>query len=409
MESIVALGAALLLVRVGQTLYFSGLSRAKNAAGAAVRNLCDLCVASLAFWAVGAAVLLQQSNAVFGVRPDRLLAWGGVTDEMFFYAALILVGTGVVGGSLAERSKFFPLCAVSALLGAVVLPVGGFWAWRGGWLGRLGFVDVAGASVLHVAAGACALAGAVAVGARTGKYNRDGSTNMIPGHSVPFTAAGVVTMVVAFFPYVLGCTLIHTGSPHSPSPSTSAAAQAAMNLLLSVAAGGLAALLLGQFRYGKPDIGLALLGALGGAVAVTAGADRVGAPAAVVTGAVAGVVVPLSSISLDLLGHVDDPGAGVSVHLVGGAWGTLAAGVFLPAASIGQRLEHVGIQLLGLVVIAALAAGLCGGLFFALRAAGKLRATEADEYDGLDLAEHDIGAYPDFQQTMIKSYHLREA
>jgi Amt family ammonium transporter len=125
-------------------------------------------------------------------------------------------------------------------------------------------------------------------------------------------------------------------------------------------------------------------------------------------GAVAGVIVPMASIYLDLIVRIDDPAGAISVHAVGGAWGTLAVGALLPG-SIGTRGAHVGVQLAGIAAIAAVALVVAGGTFYVLKSTVGLRSREADEYDGLDLAEHDIGAYPDFQQTMIKSYHLREA
>jgi Amt family ammonium transporter len=128
----------------------------------------------------------------------------------------------------------------------------------------------------------------------------------------------------------------------------------------------------------------------------------------VLTGAVAGLIVPLASVFLDLIARVDDPAGGISVHAVAGLWGTLAAGLFAPGSFV-VRLKHLGVQLLGAVVIAALAAAVSVAVLYAIKTTVGLRAREADEFDGLDLAEHDIGAYPDFQQTTIKSYHLREA
>lgn len=400
MELLIVLGAATLLVRAGQALYAAGLSRSKNAAGAVARSVCDLSVTTLAFVAVGAAILFQQHNPILGLRPALLLGWELTPTSagfVFFYAAAVLVATGGLAGALAERSKFFPACMASVLLAAVIVPVAGKWAWSG-WLHRLGFIDLAGASVLHLSAGICAAAGAILVGPRTGKYNRDGSASMIPGHSVPLAGAGVMLMLVGWLPYVAG--FAHAaGEP---------VGMAALNVLLAGSAGGLAAILLGRLRYGKCDVTLALLGLLGGLVAVTAGASRVGPPAAVVIGAVAGVIVPLTSIFLDLIARIDDPAGGISVHAVGGLWGTLAAGLFAPG-SFALRLQHVGIQLLGVFAIAALAAVIATVGLYALKATVGLRARDADEFDGLDLAEHDIGAYPDFQQTMIKSYHLREA
>lgn len=399
-ELLIALGAGALLVRVGQALYATGLSRSKNSAGAATRSLFDLCAASMAFWAVGAAILFQRNNYYFALKGSLVMGWRLAPEAagvVFFYGAAILIATGVLTGTLAERSRFFPASVASILLGGLLVPLAGNWAWSG-WLRQLGFIDLAGASVIHLTAGVCAAVGAALVGARTGKYHRDGSASMIPGHNVPLASAGVFLMLAGWVPYVVGFALIAKG----PTGAV------AFNVLLSAAAGGLAALLLGRFRYGKPDPTLALLGFLGGLVAITGGAAHVHPPSAVLIGAVAGVSVPLASIILDLVIRIDDPAGGIAVHAVGGLWGTVATGLFAPGY-FGERMQQAGIQVLGAAAIAALAAAVAIAVFCGLKATVGLRAREADEFDGLDLAEHDIGAYPDFQQTMIKSYHLREA
>jgi Amt family ammonium transporter len=399
MHIIVLLGAAVLLVRVGQAMYATGLCRSKNAAGMTLRVVADLCAGVLAFWAVGAAVLAQRANGVFGVEWGSLLGSSPVTAEQFFFCCVVLVATGAVGGTLAERSKFSVSWAASVLLAGLVVPVAAKWAW-GGWLARLGFQDVAGASAVHLSAGACAAIGATMVGPRTGKYNRDRSANMIPGHNIPLAAAGVLAMLAGWLPYVYGCAYIRGG--------VQGAAAEPMNVLLAAAAAGAASMLLAQLRHGKPDVVLALTGVLGGLVSVTAVGGSVGTESAVLIGAVAGVIVPTAAVALDLLAHLDDPTAAVAIHGVGGLWATLAAGLFAPVSFLA-RFKLLGIQLLGAAAVVALAAALSLALFAALRATVGLRVREADEYDGLDLAEHDIGAYPDFQQTMIKSYHLREA
>jgi Amt family ammonium transporter len=222
---------------------------------------------------------------------------------------------------------------------------------------------------------------------------------MIPGHSVPLAGVGAMLILVGWVPYVAGFA----------AQSIHGAGHAAANVLLAAAAAGLAALLVARVRYGKPDVLLALLGLLGGLVSITAGAETVSTPGAVLTGAVAGLIVPTAAIVLDLFARIDDPAGTVAVHGVGGAWGVLAAGLFTPPGTAGNWLRLVGVQLLGLVAVAAWSGAISAGVWLALKATVGLRASEADEYDGLDLAEHDIGAYPDFQQTMIKSYHLREA
>jgi ammonium transporter, Amt family len=166
--------------------------------------------------------------------------------------------------------------------------------------------------------------------------------------------------------------------------------------------------LLGNFRYGKPDVIITLLGFLGGLVAISSGAGRISPPWAVLLGAVAGVLVPMSAIWIDLIGRIDDPAGVIAIHGVGAVWGTFATGLFLPGSAV-HRLHQTGVQIIGIFACGLLSLIGSAALFLILRATVRLRASEAEEFEGLDLAEHDIGAYPDFQQNTIKSYHLREA
>ena len=186
-------------------------------------------------------------------------------------------------------------------------------------------------------------------------------------------------------------------------------ARVAMNTLLAGAAGAVASVVLSQIRYGKPDIHLTFAGMLGALVSITAIADAPSAWMAVLTGVVAGLIVPVLLLVLDLIWKIDDTTGGVAIHGVGAAWGLLAAGFFAPVGSFPQRLKLIGAQLLGIVAIVAVTTIVSLLVFLVLKKTVGRRSKEADEFDGLDLAEHDIGAYPDFQQTTIKSYHLREA
>jgi Amt family ammonium transporter len=399
MEIMIGLGAACLLIRVGLALYRPGLLRAKNSAGGVLRVFADLCVSTLAFWLVGAAILLQTHNRFFSL-DGRLIAFrSGGSADLFFLMTVVIIGTGIFGGAIGERSRFFPQWAISTLLAAFIIPIGGNWAWNG-WLSHMGFIDAGGGSWLHLSGAVCALTASYFIGPRTGKYHHDGSASMIPGHSVPMAGVGAITMLAGWVPYLAGC-LLFTGN-------ASRIGAAATDVLLAGAAAGAAAILLGHYRYGKPDVIIALLGFLGGLVAITAGAGRIGPIGAVMVGAVAGVVVPLSAISLDLICRIDDPIGGIAVHGVGGLWGTLATGL-LTYGSFAQRLRQTGVQLLGIIAIGLLSLALSAALMAALKKTVRLRVSEDDEFEGLDLAQHDIGAYPDFQQNTIKSYHLREA
>lgn len=377
---------AALLARVGSAMYTAGLTRAKNSAGVVVRAVCDLGVASLAFYLLGAAVVSQRHNPVFALSFAHWFDPAAAADVL---AILLMttVATGVVLGPVGERSRFAVVLAGSAVLAGLAVPLLAFWS-ASGWLAGLGFVDAAGGAWVHAAGGAAALVGAMLVGPRGNKYHRDGSASVIPGHSVPLAGLGA-TLLFASLAAVIG-----TRGP-----------LAGLNAVLAGSAGIVAALGFGVYRYGKPDVLLVFAGMLGGVVAASAGAASVYPVWAVVIGGVAGVVVPLAAIGMDLRLRVDDPTNAVAIHLVGGAWGTVAAGVF-SGRGVGGTVQAIGVQLLGAAVAAAVAGGLMVAVLKVI--APRVRATEADEFDGLDLAEHDIGAYPDFQQNSIRSYHLRE-
>ena len=398
-----------LLIRVGMGWYAAGQSRSKNAAGAALRNAADMAVAALCFWALGAAIMNGDVGLIFDAK-------GRATPQQLAQLVLVLIATAPVVGAVAERSRFFPMLAPPVLLAAIIVPLAGRWAWHGGWLQRMGFIDVAGATVIHVAGGLCAAAGAVLVGPRAGKYNRDGSSNFIPGHSAPMASVGVMLMFAGWMPYVLAATLV----PHTQfvagvrfstvSVDTMTLGRAGLNVILAAAAGAIVAAVVTRAKYGKPEIMLTYSGLLGALVAVSAAGGAVTTTiAAVVIGAVAGVIVPLATVQLDLVWKIDDPVGGVAIHVLGGAWGTLAVGIFVPAATYGEKFRDVGVQVLGLVVVGAFALALSLAAFALLKRTVGLRLGEDAEWDGVDLAEHDLNAYPDFQQTMIKSYHLREA
>lgn len=396
---IVMAATGALLVRVGQTLGGIGMARAKNAAAGGFRSLADLCVATLCFWAVGAAIHFQQSNGVFGLVPGYLIGWRGLSANWFMMLTTVLIATGIVAPAVAERSRFAVPLAVGALLAGLLVPMVSFWT-RRGWLSELGFIDAAGAAAVHLTGALAAATAVVFVGPRDGKYNRDGSSNMIPGHSVPMMLVATLFMLVGWVPYVMMLA--------APAMATEQRQNIAANVMVAAAAAGVASLVIGRLRFGKADVLLTCSGILGGLVAITAAAATVGTPGAFFIGLVAGVIVPWMTVKIDLNWKIDDPGGLIAIHGVGGLWALLAAAIF-SHGEFATRLKLLGVQVLGTVVISITVIALTGSLMLILRSVTGLRSKEADEYDGLDLAEHDINAHPDFQQTMIKSYHLREA
>jgi Amt family ammonium transporter len=384
-------GVLALLVRVGMAWYATGLSRSKNAAAAVLRNVLDFCVATLGFWACGAAI----TSADVGLYFDHA---GHLSIPVFIHLLFVLFASAIPVGAGGERSKLLPMAIVSFFMASLVVPLAGYFAWTG-LLARLDYIDEAGASVVHLAAGMSALAVAILVGPRTGKYNRDGSSNMIPGHSLPMASVGVIVMLVAWGPYVLGAGAIYRGF----------GVYGAFNVLLAAAAGALAALAGSVIRFGKPDAMLTYSGLLGALVAVTGAANLMPTGGAVAIGVVAGTIIPWVLVQIDLRFKVDDPTGAVAIHGIGGLIGTLAVAFVAPIDTMANRFRQLGVQAIGVVLISVIALVSIGVLLLVLRKAIGIRASEADEFDGLDLAEHDLNAYPDFQQTTIKSYHLREA
>jgi ammonium transporter, Amt family len=379
---LVLLGLAALTARLGLCLYLAGLSRSKNAGAAVMRSMTDLCVAVLAFWAIG--------NFILSARNGNILQ-SSLGAETFFYAAIVLIATGAALGGTLERMKLWPALVASGLLAAVVVPLAARWVWHG-WLYTMGFIDVGGASVLHLTGGLAAAAGAIVVGPRQGKYNQDGSANLIPGHSVPLTAAGVLAIAGGLLAQIVGCAAIQDVAP----------APAAGGAFLAAAAGGVAGLSFGWMRYATADFHFLGIGLLAGLVSASAGAGRLEAVPIVLIGLSGGLLATWASAWIDLHWHIDDPGSSISIHAVSGIWGLLAAGAFLGG------LHQLAVAAIGIATIGGVSFGVAFGLFFGLKQMTDLRPSAADELDGGDLVDHDLNAYPDFQQTTIKSYHLRQ-
>ncbi|HEV8290335.1 MAG TPA: hypothetical protein VGP94_00360, partial [Tepidisphaeraceae bacterium] len=222
-------GIGALLLRLGMAIHAAGMVRSKNSSSTLIRSIADICLTTLAFWAVGGAILLS---------PPKFFDWHLLfsAGSAFFVICVTLIASGIVIGVASERSKFFPMCAVSILIGGLLVPIVG--RWQFGWLRRLGYLDAGSASMIHLTGGLCAAVAAILVGPRNGKYNRDGSSNGIPGHSVPLASIGALLMFVGFMPTVLGMSSSTIRDDFLESPG---------NILLAAAAGGAASLVLCYF------------------------------------------------------------------------------------------------------------------------------------------------------------------
>ena len=404
-------GILVFTMQAGFALVETGFTRAKNAANIMMKNLMDFAAGSLAFYVLGAALMFGAT------KLGGALGWGGLGMPglaegegswnwtfLFFQTMFAATAATIVSGAVAERIEFKSYLIYSILVSAVVYPVSGHWMWGGlagegsaGWLEGLGFHDFAGSTVVHSVGGWIALAGAIALGPRIGKYRHDGTANPIPGHSLVLGTLGVFLLWIGWFGF----------NPGSYTAGVGSIGRVAMTTNLAACAGTVAALATAWAIMGKPDLTMALNGSLAGLVAITAPCDLVTANASIVIGLVAGVLVVLSVFALDKA-HVDDPVGAVSVHCVNGVWGTLAVGLFAapvaagygndaPGLLYGGGFRLLGVQALGALCTAAWAFGTGSAIFFALRKARILRVPAKTELKGLDLVEHGQDAYASFQ------------
>jgi Amt family ammonium transporter len=296
---------------------------------------------------------------------------------------------------MAGRTKFTSYLLYSAVICGIIYPVSGHWAWgglsdcgSGGWLESMNFVDFAGSTVVHSCGAWLALAGAIVLGPRTGKYGPDGKSKAIPGHSIPLAALGVFILWFGWFGF----------NPGSTTTGDGTIGIIAVTTCIAAAAGAITAMITSWFRFGKPDVSMSLNGVLAGLVAITAGCANVLPWHAAVIGAIAGVLVVASVEIIDKVLKIDDPVGAVSVHGVCGAFGTVMAGVFNTPGTPGY-VEGASIvsQLIGVGAVFAWSFILGMVLFTAIKKTVGLRVSREEELRGLDIEEHGNEAYPGFQ------------
>lgn len=381
-------------MQAGFALVETGLTRAKNAINIIMKNVMDVSAGSLAFFLVGFGLMFGTSAGgwigtdgfLLGEIGDYSVEWS--YTFFFFQAVFAATAATIVSGAVAERTAFNSYLIFSVIITAFIYPVFGSWAWGSlfngdGWLEGLGFIDFAGSTVVHSVGGWAALAGAMVVGPRTGKYI-DGKPQLIKGHSMPLAALGVFILWLGWFGFNAGSTT--TGD--------TSIALIALNTFLAAGAGATAAMLTTWLINGKPDGAVTLNGVLAGLVGITAGCANLSPGFALLTGAIAGILVHFSMKLLEK--KVDDAVGAVSVHGVCGAWGTLAAGLFDMG---GFSLSVVGVQLIGIAAAFLWTFPVSYLLFKLINAVLPLRVDEKLEEVGLDIHEHDAEAYPEFQAS----------
>ena len=384
-------------MQLGFMLVEAGFTRSKNVVNIAMKNIMDFAVGSIAFFAVGFGLMwgldrcgfcgtryfLPTSSDVSAVNPE--LGW----TFFLFQTVFCATAATIVSGAMAERTKFTSYLIYSLVISAVVYPIFGAWTWGGGWLAKLGFHDFAGSTVVHSVGGWLALAGAVTLGPRIGKYSADGRVNAIPGHNILLGALGVLFLWFGWFGFNPGSTL-------SVTPQIG---YIAVTTNLAAAAGAVAAMVLASVIYGSCDATMTLNGILAGLVAITAGCDVVSPLGSILIGGMAGCLVIAALLFIDRVLKIDDPVGAVSVHAVCGTFGTICVGLFAADGTglfYGGGTKFLVTQLIGAGTAFAWALGLGFIMFGILRATVGLRVTRHEELRGLDIEEHGMQGYPNF-------------
>ena len=410
---VVLAGVLVFVMQAGFALLESGLTRVKNTTNILAKNLADMCIGTIAFLAVGYGLAFGRGNAWWGTEgfflPGTDLAavgssgFGNLSTGAFFFfhAVFAAAAVTIASGAMAERARFKAYLLFSVAMSAFVYPLVVHWTWGGGFIADISiagarFSDFAGSSVVHLTGGCAALAGAVFLGPRLGKYTPDGTPRQIAGHAMPMVLLGVFILWLGWFGFNAGSQFGATAG----SPVT----RVVLNTAIAGAAGTLTAGALVWRRQGLPDMSIIANGTLAGLVSITAGCATMNVLGALLTGAAAGVIVVFSMLYIERSG-IDDPVGAVSVHGVCGFWGTLAVGLFAryddgylgrdeAGLFFGGGAQQLVVQLVLGAVVAAWVLVTTGVLFAVLRRFGLLRVSPQEEALGLDLTEHGVGAYP---------------
>ncbi|MEM7031139.1 MAG: ammonium transporter [Chloroflexota bacterium] len=394
-DNIVLFIAAVLVLfmQAGFAMVEAGFNAAKNTANILFKNLMDLSVGVLLYFFIGYSLMYGSDIAGgflgwggFGIgsTPPTELGVGTLNPQVdwLFQVAFAATAATIVSGAVAGRMQFRGYLIYSAILTGIIYPISGYWKWGGGWLDAMGFYDFAGSLVVHAVGGFAGLAGAIVLGPRIGRFNKDGSANAMPGHSLSLAMLGVIILWVGWYGFNPGSQLAFADAANANATMLIAA-----NTTLAAAAGVVLATIAGTFVVGKTDLAYALNGALAGLVGITANCDSVTNGEAIIIGGVAGILVVGGMVFLERI-KVDDPVGAWPVHGLCGVWGGLATGIFGGHPIVAQIVGSVVIPIWAFVTMYI--------LFMVLKSAGVLRVTEEEELQGLDVTEHGSVSYPDF-------------
>ncbi len=394
--------ALVFFMQAGFAMVETGFTRAKNAGNIIMKNLMDFALGSLVFWFVGFGIMFGSGNGFFGafdffVQGDYS---SSIPTPVFLIFQTVFCATAatIVSGAMAERTKFISYCIYSVVISLIIYPISGHWVWGGGWLSELGFHDFAGSTVVHMVGGISALIGAAFLGPRIGKYGKDGKPKAIPGHSLTLGALGVFILWFGWFGFNGGSTVSATGDDTLLSMGS-----IFMTTNLAAAAGATGTMIITWIRYKKPDISMTLNGSLGGLVAITAGTDAVSPGGAVIIGLIASFLIVFGIEFLDKVVKVDDPVGAIGVHGICGAAGTIMVGLFAIEGGLfyGGGFGLLGVQLLGVLSVAAWVTVTMTLVFFILKKTVGLRVPAEEEIEGLDIHEHGlVSSYADFMPAL---------
>ena len=396
------MGALVMWMAAGFTMLEAGLVRAKNTAEILTKNVGLYSIACIMYMLCGYGIMYGEGNGVIpGISlltgADNAAAdviaggddapyYSGLSD-FFFQVVFVATAMSIVSGAVAERMKLFSFFAFAVILTGFIYPIQGYWKWGGGWLDAFGFLDFAGSGVVHMCGGAAALAGVLLLGARKGKYGPSGEVRAIPGANLPLSALGTLILWLGWFGFNGGSELMISNVDEANAVSL-----VIVNTNMAAAGGLVAALMTARIWFGKADLTMALNGALAGLVAITAEPLTPEPLAATIIGAIGGAIVVVSIVMLDRKLRIDDPVGAISVHGVVGIWGLIAVCFTNPDASIGA-------QLLGIVSIFAWVFVTSLAVWYVLSKAMGIRVSEQEEYEGVDIGECGVEAYPEFVEA----------
>ena len=390
----------------GFAMVETGFTRSKNAVNILMKNLVDVCIGCVLFFLVGFGLMFGKDAGGFIGTDNFIVSILGRSDTSnfafwIFQAVFAATAATIVSGAVAERIKFKNYLIYSIFITALIYPVVGHWIWGGGWLANMGMIDFAGSTVVHSVGGWAGLAGAIILGPRIGKYNKDGTSNAITGHNIPLAALGVFILWFGWYGFNPGSTLSGT----SPAIST-----ITVTTTLSAAAAALAAMFFTWIRYKKPDASMTLNGALAGLVGITAGCAVVSPVSSIIIGLLCGVIVSVAIELFDKKLKIDDPVGAISVHGVCGFFGTIFVGLFaqekyaalagfegVNGLFFGGGGKLLLTQFTGAISVFAWTFGTMLLIFFAVKKTIGLRVSRETELKGLDISEHGMEAYSGFQ------------